>query len=455
MAKKKQPLDNENKLELAKQIAEKSLRIKKTYTNVESKVIKAFRTISTWIDFILFNQRFSKLVALFLAAILYLVINGGTKDSAFITSMKQSTVLENVKVTTNVSDSVYEVTGLPETVKVTLRGETSDIQFASQERDSYRVIADLSEVSEGVHEVKLEPMNFSSRVEVSIEPSSAVVNVEKKISKSFLVGYDYINTDKLDKIYSLGEPTFSQNEVIVRASEETMNQISYVKALIDVDGVKADFQKDAKLVAYNQEGEKVNVNILPESVNVNVKVTTPSKKVPIAIVSQGKMDSSLAIESFTLDKEEITLYAPQNVLDTVDNVEITIPIDKITKDTSITMPVMLPSGVSKGNVSKVTIKVKVAESTNKDVMDVPISYKNVSKNLKVVNDLEQMKVIVNVKGTKANVDKAVAEDLNVVLDLSDINKPGTYEIPLKVSGKSNVLLYTLKTTMIKVTMEEK
>lgn len=455
MARKKQPLDNENKLELAKQIAEKSQRIKNTYTNLETKVTKVFRTISTWIDFILFNQRFSKLVALFLAAFLYLVINGGTKDSAFISSMKQSTVLENVKVTTNVSDSVYEVTGLPESVKVTLRGETSDIQFASQERDSYRVIADLSEVSEGVHEVKLEPMNFSSRVEVSIEPSTAVVNVKKKISKSYIVGYDYINTDKLDKIYSLGEPTFSQNEVIVRASEDTMSQISYVKALIDVNGVKADFQKDAKLVAYNQSGEKVDVDILPESVNVKVKVTTPSKKVPIVIVPEGEMETGLAIESYSLDKTDITLYAPENVLDTIDKVEIALPVNKITKDTSITMPVMLPSGVSKGNVTKVTIKITVGERTTKEVNDVPITYKNVSKNLAIGSVMDTVKANITVTGTKANLDALKASDITVIADMDEIGSPGTYEVPLKIVGKNSILKYSLKTTMLKITVEAK
>lgn len=117
------------KLELAKSIAETSKSIRETYANFESKVLKIFRSISTWVDYILFNERFSKIVAVCLATILYLVINGGTKDAAFVKSMKQTVSIEDVTVVSNISDSVYEITGLPETVDIDVKGDASDVQF--------------------------------------------------------------------------------------------------------------------------------------------------------------------------------------------------------------------------------------------------------------------------------------------------------------------------------------
>ena len=74
----KKPMNSESKLELAKNIAEKSESIKKTYENIEHTFVKVYRTISAWIDFVLFNQRFSKLTAVCLAVIMYLIINGGS-----------------------------------------------------------------------------------------------------------------------------------------------------------------------------------------------------------------------------------------------------------------------------------------------------------------------------------------------------------------------------------------
>lgn len=451
----KKPMNSESKLELAKNIAEKSESIKKTYENIEHTFVKVYRTISAWIDFVLFNQRFSKLTAVCLAVIMYLIINGGSQDSLFMNNIKQSIELTDVAVTTNISSSVYEVSGLPESVDVMVRGDASDVQFASQQKSNYKILADLSDLPEGKHEVTLEPVNFSNKVEVTLNPSTAVVTIKKKISRSFTIGYDYINTDKLDKIYALGEPEFSQNEVIVRASEDTMSQISFVKALIDLDGVKADFEKDAMLVAYDQSGTKVNVDILPEKVTVSVKVTMPNKDVDLVVVPEGTLPNGKAIDSYTLDHSSITIYAPQDILDTIDELVVSVPVDKIEEDTTITTPITLPNGVTKGSVTKVKIALKVKAAESKKVNDVPITYENYNTDFKVVLGDEKATATVNVTGTKSVLQSITNSKISVVLDLSECNKVGTYEVPLKVSGENPLATYELENKTIKITLEEK
>lgn len=459
MARKRnrKPLNSEKKLELAQTIAKKSQSFKKTYASVENTFVKTFRAFSAWIDFVLFNQRFAKLVALCLAVVLYLVINGPDKGSSiFVSNVRQVVTLDNVSVTSNISSSVYEVTGLPETVTVNVMGDNADVQFASQQKDSYQVLADLEVFGEGTHEITLEPVNFSDNVDVTIQPSTALVTIKKKISRSFTIGYDFINTNKLDKIYSLAEPEFSQNEVIVKASEDTISKIAFVKALIDVDGIKADFEQDAKLVAYDQEGNPVNVDILPETVTAKVSVTTPHKEVPIEIIPEGKMKDGLAIESYTLDHSSITIYAPQSVLDNVDKVSISVPVTRITKDTKITMPVMLPAGVSTGNINKVSISLKVGEETTTTIDNVAIVYKNLDNNLRyLLGDDVSATTSVTVKGTKSVLDTIKAEDITVTMDLEGYNKPMSGEVPLTVSGKNKLAIYSLKNASLKITLEEK
>lgn len=459
MARKRnrKPLNSEKKLELAQTIAKKSQSFKKTYASVENSFVKTFRAFSAWIDFVLFNQRFAKLVALCLAVVLYLVINGPDKGSSiFVSNVRQVVTLDNVSVTSNISSSVYEVTGLPETVTVNVMGDNADVQFASQQKDSYQVLADLEVFGEGTHEITLEPVNFSDNVDVTIQPSTALVTIKKKISRSFTIGYDFINTNKLDKIYSLAEPEFSQNEVIVKASEDTISKISFVKALIDVDGIKADFEQDAKLVAYDQEGNPVNVDILPETVTAKVSVTTPHKEVSIEIIPEGKMKDGLAIESYTLDHSSITIYAPQSVLDNVDKVSISVPVTRITKDTKITMPVMLPAGVSTGSINKVSISLKVGEETTTTTDNVAIVYKNLDNNLKyLLGDDVSATTSVTVKGAKSVLDTIKAEDITVTMDLEGYNKPMSGEVPLTVSGKNKLAIYSLKNASLKITLEEK
>lgn len=451
----KKPLNSEMKLELAKSIAEKGESIKKTYANVENTLVKAFRTISGWIDFVLFNQQFAKLTALCLAIVMYLIINGGAKDALFMNNIKQSVELKNIAVITDISESSYEIIGLPETVDVMVRGDASDVQFALQQQSNYKIMANLNELKLGRQEVTLEPQNFSDKVDVTVNPSTAVVTIKQKIARKFSIGYDFINTNKLDKIYSLGEPQFEQNEVTVRASEDTMDQISFVKALIDLEGVKADFVQEATLVAFDQNGMRVDVDILPATVNVKVGVTKPNKEVPITLIPQGSLPDGKAIDSFTLDHSSITIYAPQDVLDSLSEVEVHVPVNKIKEDTTITMPIMLPNGVSTGSVTKVKIALKVKDAETKDIENVPITYQNYNSNFKIVLGDEKATTTVSVTGSKSVLEKIKSEHINVVLDLAEYNKAGTYEVKLKVNGNNPLATYSLKTKTIRITLEEK
>lgn len=456
MAKKKRKNNsiNEAKLELAKSIAETSKSIRETYANFESQVIKVFRNISTWVDYVLFNERFSKLVAVCLATILYLIINADSKDVAFMNNMKQTVTIENVSVITNISDSVYEITGLPETVNIDVKGDASDVQFASQQRDNYKVLADLSDLEEGVHNITLEPLNFSSKVEVSVNPSTVEVQIKKKVTNSFTLGYEFINTNKSDKVYAFSEPEFSQRDVIVKASQDKIEQISSVKALIDISDKTEDFTQEAVIVAYDQQGNSMDVDILPQSVTVSVKVTKPSKKVPLVMIPEGEMEEGLSIESYELSEEYITIYAPEDVLSKIDKIELKVPVNKITETTTVKMSIMLPEGVSKASVSKVSVYIKVQKAESKIFDDIPIKVLNLDEkfNLKLPNE---GLVSVVVKGATEQLEKITASDIEVTLDLAEYSVAGKLKATLKVSGTNTLLTYSLENKVIEIELEEK
>ena len=82
----------------------------------------------------------------------------------------------------------------------------------------------------------------------------------------------------MDATYDLGEPQFESDKVSVRASEDTLNNVSYVKALIDVTGVNSDFEIDAPLAAYDKNGEKLDVDIIPSTMKAQGKRYTAEKK---------------------------------------------------------------------------------------------------------------------------------------------------------------------------------
>lgn len=226
--KKKSQLSSEGKTELAKAIAEKSQTFARTYANMETSVTRFFRWLSSWIDRLLFNQKHGKMVALILAILFCIMLDSDDNFDLFKANREVKT-LNNLSVSTIVSEQAYEVSGIPETVTVEVIGESSDLQMLNLQ-DNYQIVADLSGLTEGAHDVTLQAKNFSPRLEVIIKPSTAVVTIKRKESKRFTLGYDFVNTAKMDSIYALGEPQFDQGEVVVRASTETLSKIAFVKA---------------------------------------------------------------------------------------------------------------------------------------------------------------------------------------------------------------------------------
>lgn len=454
MAKNKKKKEQQEKIELAESFVKKSQSFKRAYSSAEQGFINVFRFISNWIDRILFNERFGKLIAVCIATIICVIVNTSSRGNIFSNNMLSAVDLKGIEVVSDISDSVYEVSDLPETVDVTITGDTSDVQYASQQADRYQVLANLADLGEGTHEITFEPLNFSSKVDVNIKPNTAIVTIRKKISRSFTLGYDFINTNQMDKIYSLATPIFSQNEVSVRASEATMSEISYVKALIDVDGVKADFEQEAKIVAYNHQGEQVKVDILPETVNVMVSVTSPRKSVPIRIVPKGTIPDDKAIESYVLDNDNITIYAPEDILDGISNVDVVIPVTKIKEDTTITIPIKLPSGVNKGNITKVNVKLKLAKKESRTIDNISIAYKNINEGLKArtANGVESFSV--KIEGAKSLIDSIKASDIEIIADLSDYTSIGDYSVQLSVKGKNKLATYILANDEVEIVLNK-
>jgi YbbR domain-containing protein len=454
MAKQKQIKPTkpaEEKLELAKRIASQSKRVARTYENIENSVVKGVRWFSSAFDRILFN-RFSKTIALVLALLMYVFINYNLGELVFESTITAGGKIENIPVTVIANNEVYEITGLPQKVTALLVGDYADIQLIRTQQ-SYTVVADLTGLMEGTHEVALTAKDFSSRVDVVLQPSTAVVTIKKKISQQFNVGYDFVNTDKMNQEYELGVPTFDTTEVIIRAAQQTIEKIGNIKALIDVTGVDRSFTQEAPLVAYDQLGNKMNVDIIPRTVVVNVVVSNPNKSVAVVIVPQGDIPNSKAIESIALDQQSVTLYAADAVLQTIDAIQIPINVTTLTQDTVMIAEVNLPSGVRKSSVTRVSMSIKLADAVARTLDSLPIDYRN------NVNGYQFTLVVpaeayatVELWGTQTNVSAITPDDISIYIDMKDVQL-GKQTVNLYITGTNNLVRYTLQkqTIDIKVT----
>ncbi|MBQ9047472.1 MAG: hypothetical protein IJ120_06215 [Solobacterium sp.] len=429
------------KTELANQIAKQSKKVANTYEHIETAAVRAVRWFSAFIDKTLFNTRYTKLVALILAVLMYVLVNYSSGSSSFTTSITYARDLTNVGVTAKYNTDTFELSGLPATANVTVEGDASSVTVAANSKGI--VVADLEGLTEGSHEVRLTTEGFGDNVSIKIDPSNAYVTLKKKTTQQFELTYDFINRDKMDSIYSVGSPQFEYAKVNVRASKDTLDTIAFVKALIDVKGQTADFTQEAALVAYDTAGQPVQADIVPSTVNVTVPVTSPNKTVPIEVEVTGEVPAGQAISSIDVDQQTVTIYGPESVLGQIDKVVVTLNASTIAKDSTLLRPITLPTGVNSSSINQITINVKLGEAVTKTIDNVKINYMNNTNNYKASPVDNKTTTSVTVFGTADNVDKITAESIYVYVDMKDA-KPGLNEFPLLIEQpKDGFVKYSL------------
>ena len=428
MAKKN--VEQNNKQELANRIADRSQKVAVTYTHFSEVLGRIGRWFSDVIDNVVFNGKYIHLVSLGIAILCYVAVNYTNNQNMFNT-LQSSKDIDNVQVIAKYNSDTFELSGLPETANVTISGEGPSVNNAAAQGGS--VIANLEGLTEGTHTVKLSGDGFKGNVRVKVEPSNVTVTLKKKTTRQFDLGYDFINLDKMDSIYSVTTPEFEFSKVNVRASKDTLDSIAFVKALIDVSSVTADFEQETNLIAYDKYGMPVNADIVPKTVKVNVKVTSPNKTVPVSVELTGEISGDMAIESITLDQQSVTIYAPDSVLNKIENVVVTLDVSTITSDSTIMRPITLPSGVNSSNINQITMDVKLGEKVTKTFDNIPIYYRNNTNNYKFTPENGKTTTSVEVSGTQSAIDAITENDIKVYFDMANC-KPGITDFPLMVES---------------------
>ena len=432
----------ENKTERANRIAEQSKKVKRTYEKMEDFLFRVLRAFSTFLDKVLFNEKYSKVVSLALAVLLYAIVNYNALSTSFQSSLRYSKTLSDVTVLAKYNSDTFEISGLPEKVDVILTGDAANVTSAANAENG-TVICDLDGLTEGEHEIKLTTEGYGNNVNVVVNPTNVTVVMKKKTTRQFDISYDFINQDKMEQIYSAGTPEFEYTKINVRASKDTLDSIAFVKALIDVSGQSADFEQDAVLVAYDSSGKPVNADIVPNTVHVKVPVTSPNKSVNIQVQVSGEVPDGKAIDSITMDQQTVTIYGSETTLANIDQVVVTLDAGTLTKDSTVLRPIVLPAGVTSATNTQVTMNITLADAEEKTIDDIPINVINNNKHYKVSQPDNKTTTSVTVKGTKNNIDKLAADDINVYIDMKDV-QPGLQKFALQIEQpKDGFVVYTL------------
>ena len=386
------------------------------------------------------------IISLIFSIILFYVVD--VKSTALLETNAE--VIYNRPVTANYNDEEYIVEGLPDTVDITLIGTKANLYLAKQ-LPKQDVVVDLSDLKPGVHKVNLKYKQSISNIEYKLDPSVATVIISSKKSETKDLSYELVNLSKLDSKLSIEEVNLSEEDVIVKDTQETLSKVATVKALINVNNmvdpkVGENKMKDVPLVAYDENGKIMNVEIVPSKVDVTMTVASPSKEVPINVVPVGDVVFGKAIKSLTPSVQRVTIYGNQETLDKTTSINVKVDVADLDSNTKVTKTIKKPNGIREISAKTINIDIELDEEVTTEISGVKLGYINLGDNYTVqATDSSSTEVTVILKGVESVVNGITADSINAYVDLKDLGE-GEHEVEVQISAGDSRVTYTPKTT---------
>ena len=273
------------------------------------------------------SKMVTALFALLLTLILFTNANNPEQNKQQKPAYNYEETVKQVPIVFEYNEKKYYIQGYEPNVDVKLSSANRVQLLAESNADTrtFKVVADLNELSPGTHEVKLKVENLKSGVKAKLSANKSTVTIEKKITKKFAVKPILADEHQLDGV-TLRSISSTPKSVIVTTGAQTMKEIAIVQALFTSSNpITQNITKTVKLEALNAKGEKLDVTFDKEEVEVHLAVNRVNKQVKLTPKQFGNLPSGVSGYQFHLNPETIMLSSNGGDLDKID--EIIIPVD--------------------------------------------------------------------------------------------------------------------------------
>lgn len=419
-------------------------------TKVMLKIVGLFKDNTKNLDRIISKKSTLIVISLVLAFGVFVIVD----QESNVMIDQYAEVLYGEPVTAVYNEELYVVEGLPETVDITLIGQRRHI-FLAKQAPSKGVTVDLTGLKPGNHKVTL---NYSQRLkslDYRLDPSEVTVTIYEKVSATKSLTVDILHQDELDSKLYIDDVELDRSDVIIKGAQYKLDKVATVRALVDVEEISNPkvgemTLKDVPLVAYDEEGKRVDVEIVPSTVDAKLTITSPSKEIPVKVVPTGKLAFGKSIESIDTNVSTVTVYGQQEAIDKIEELEVEVDVKGLEKDKKFTVTLKKPKGITDISEKTITVNVKVANSTTKEFTVSTIEFRNLADGLSVqALSADDTTVTVSVSGSSDIVDKLDASSIVAYVDLEDYGV-GQHEVEVHVEKSDLKLTYTPKTKKIKV-----
>ena len=420
------------------------------------KVDELLKDNSIGIEKILNRPNVLVYVALGLAVLVFVLVD---KQVINLTD-REAEVIYDQPVQVEYNKEMYVVEGVPENVDITLIGSKSAVYLATSLGD-HEVKLDLSNYGVGTYKVNLKYNHSITSVNYKLDPSSVTIKISEKKAVSKALTYELMKMDKLDAKLSVSGVSLETNNIIVKSSQEIIDKIAVVKALVDVSVIpltsSGDFTIDeVKLAAYDENGQLLeNVEMVPSKVSATVTVDSYHANKPVKVVLKGNVTTGKAIASITSSVNEVTVYGDKDKIEGITNIEAILDVGSISGNGEFSIDLVQPSGVRYMSKDKTNVKVTVGDQIQKTVTGVIVHTSNLGNGLIVNAASDNDKTVdVIVKGVSSVIANIDASKIYAFVDLTGLGV-GTHTVPVYITVSDEKVEAQPVTTEINVKIVQK
>ncbi|MFZ2540043.1 MAG: CdaR family protein [Oscillospiraceae bacterium] len=396
------------------------------------------------------NDKFVRLLAVFVAIISWFIVSWTIDPTAIIT-INDIPIVFDLTATTPESYDLSVIEGIGQTVDIKVEGKNYKIGNLTAE--DFIAIPTLSSVTK--------PGEYTLDIEVKkVNARDDDYNVIPSYSSKVKAYFDYVREATFNLEATAENITAeegyvkeivlsSPNKLTLKGPQLEINKIGKCVVETDSSQVASDILVlDGKLVFYDHENAKIKLkNITYQQQNFEVTVQIyKHKTVPFTvnfINSPPGLDQGLL--QYTFSEDTIEISGPKETIDNIDQITLgEIDFRKVNIGSVFALDVNLPAGIVNVNSTNlVTVSVNSIDLdktqlsiTNIIPMNIPAAY-NVKVTTKVINNVKMV-------GNTVDIDTLSSNDLIARVDLQSIElSDGSQRVPVTIYSTGNKFVWAV------------
>lgn len=319
------------------------------------------------------------------------------------------------------------------TVDLKLEGPSSEV--IKIRKEDFKIVADMSAyaLKGGENTIPVQIISYPQNINIKNNGFLGIkVNLEELVQKEVTIK-SKVKVNYKEHIYEK-EQTISPKTVKVTGGKSVIERISDAILTGEERDVDNNKQSDYSIKFVDSFGNEVN------DVESDIKmaklsiVVTNGKVVPINLKTNGTIPQGFVLDGYELSKSSVNILGDSQNLDKIASIDTeSVDMSSLQSDSQMNVKLNLPEGIlvqDGEGIINVKFKVKKEESVTKNIV-CNVQIKNLSENLILENS--NLTTNVELTGIQTELDKVTAQNINVILDLSNIKEEGTFEYTPKAT----------------------